>query len=105
MVWYEVIRKSDNARICVQTGMPRSTDFDANLFTVYVVETEYQPGSGMDVATGKFLFYGPDDGAVLLSEYTGTAQKQKALETKVAELTTRIAAVETKVTTLQAKVK
>lgn len=97
MIWYEIIRLSDNARIGVQTGMPRDTDFDKTLFAVYVVDSEYQPESGMDPATGKFLYSGPSAGAVLLSQYTGTAQKQKDLETKITDLTARVATLETTV--------
>ena len=104
MNWYEIIRKSDNGRIGVQTGMPKDTDFDKNLFDVYVYESERQPDSGIDAITGKPLYYGPDAGAVLLSNYTGTAQKQKDLETKVADLTARVATAESKVATLETKV-
>lgn len=43
MIWYEVIRKSDNRRISVGLGVPPADAYPSGLHDVYVVEGDNLP--------------------------------------------------------------
>lgn len=100
MVLYEIVRKEDNALMFVEKSPP--VGLHKELFEVHVIEVDAVPAYTYD-DDGTFTCP-PTVPFVLLEDYVGAGQKQKDLETKVAELTVRVATAETKVTKAEADI-